>query len=496
MKLGLRFHGHLTDAEIVDFVDHDPDSKISETRRTHAHSCPTCRSRLEAHQNLLGILTRPWSDAMIQGQLPHSRSRSLARAGLGLAALTALVVGALTVSGLAHQTASSLTPPPTNYVSSPDGTSPASPTPTTASPQVISTGGGECPEGDTVALQAPPRGAASLVSVPVPDQLASIRWAPDGRHFLLAGNRVDVFDSDGSLVRSTADAGIGTWLENTTYATGLVCGGSLVGTTVTVHGLDGSSKTLPRRYDSTSTLGSGHALLALAPMGQPGNDPTTTIIWNGSTLSAPLSGRPLAWSPDGSMLLVTKGSLQGGSTGGQALIGVSLLSAPDMSIHVSLGELRIDPRYSVVFSSDGHSIALPCALLSSGGLCSPMVLDTQTGGAAKVTDWMPASPLSWLPNGHLLVGPAPDGDHAFQEWSPAGLKPSTVGAAGWANASTQGGIVTGTAPAGEGGTTRVDWTNGAASTNLPSARDAYWSPDGSRVLLDPGAGGNLLLVVR
>jgi hypothetical protein len=125
-----------------------------------------------------------------------------------------------------------------------------------------------------------------------------------------------------------------------------------------------------------------------------------------------------------------------------------------------------------------------------------MVVDSKTGKTAKVTDWMPASPLSWLPDGHLLVGPTPEGDHSFLEWSSSGLSPSPVGIAGWAKASPEGGVVTGSEPAGGGGTTRIDWANGAATTNLPAARDAYWSPDGSRLLLDLGAGQELLLATH
>ena len=362
------------------------------------------------------------------------------------------------------------------------------------SPSVISHGGGECPEGDTVAVTGSAPTDAGVVHIAQPEGLDRVEWSPDSRHFLAAGTKgVELFDSSGRLVSSIDRAVNATWIDSSTYATESDCQNA---GTVTVHSISGASATtLPYMYDPTVLVGSGHGALAIAPrLPDTAADPTTTVIWDGSKLSLPVPGRPLAWSPDGSRLLVTKGDLGGGGgAGAPAAIHVQLLSYPDLKVVTSFGDLTMDPRYDPLFSPDGRSIAIYCGPLTATG-CSPYVFDAVTGKGSKVTVGEPSS-LSWLANGHLLVGPPSGTTGAFSELDGTRLVPSSTLHGSWAVAGQAGGVVVESAPAGDvGGASSVAWPDGSSATGLPGAAAIYWAPDGTHVILQPRYPGDLLLV--
>ena len=367
------------------------------------------------------------------------------------------------------------------------------------SPSPVSLGGGECPEGDTMpALGGWPVGSpatsAGVVHIAQPEGLDRVEWSPDSRHFLLAGTTgVELFDSSGRPVSSIAGAVNATWIDSSTYATESDCQNA---GTVTVHSIaEASATTLPYTYDSTVLLGSGHGALAMSPrLPDSAADPTTTVVWDGSKLSLPVPGRPLAWSPDGTRLLVTKGDIGGGGgAGAPAAIHVQLLSFPDLKVVTSFGDLTLDPRYDPLFSPDGRSIAIYCGPLTATG-CSPYVFDAVTGKGTKVIEGEPSS-LSWLPNGHLLVGPPSGTTGGFSEWDGAMLVASPLPHGSWAVACPAGGVVVESAPAGDvGGTSSVGWPNGSSTAGLPGAAAIYWAPDGTHVILQPRYPGDLLLV--
>ena len=480
----LRWQRHLAERDLILIADSAIDSAPSERDRAHVAACRRCSARLAAHRELARMLALPWAEARVLDRRPSVVSRvSLTMPAVVLVVVLGMSV-ALRTFGAAPGT--SLAPAGASPVGSP--TPVASPSATTLGPA--------CPEGPSVAGSGPAPADASTVNIAQPPRLDSVHWSPDGRHVLLAGGGVELLDSSGATLSTIARAEAATWLDAETYATGSNCdSGSAVGN-VTIHRLAGTQQVLAGTYDTTMMLGNGHGALALAPRApNVAEDPTSTVIWAGGSLSAPIVGMPLAWSPDGGRLLVAANTPGGGSAaGGSSRFQGVLVTWPGLSVAASLGDLRLDPRYEPIFSPDGRFIAISCAALGDVADCGQHVVNAATGASKSVGHQPPGLPLTWLSSGHLLLASATYGTSGpLMQWDGVGLVTTNL-AGVWGVSSSRGGVAVETAAMGDGGTTRLFDASGTPVADLPGAIAVYWAPDGTHLLLRVDPVQDLILV--
>ena len=480
---------HLREVDLIKLADSGAEEVMPKRARDHVAACARCSRRLAAHRRLAGVLDRPWDEVTVPRRAAVAvRARGGAQGVLGLALI---VTVALVWRGLTAAPASA----PGGSVPSPSAM--GFPSGSAVASDGVPAGVARCFEGLPVQPSGATSGAGQSTHIAQPERLDSVHWSPDGKHLLLAGGGVELLDASGLTLLTIPYAEAATWIDADTYATGSNCeSGSGVGSVV-IHHLDGSAQDLPGTYETTEILGSGHGALALAPRALgPGGDPTASVVWADGVLSSPVAGAPLGWSPDGSRLLVTSGTSQGGAPAGAASAAhVSLLAYPSLKVATSFGDFALDPRYDPVFSPDGGEIAIACGPVNSVGECQQYVLDASTGQARLVAAQPAGLPLSWTHGNVLLAAEGYGHSGPLQEWDGSSKKALTAFPAGsWGVASQSGYVALETSPMGDGGTTRILDARGASVKDLPGAIGVYWSPSGAQVLLRVDTQQDLLLV--
>ncbi len=482
----LRWQRHLAERDLILIADSAIDSAPPERDRAHLAACQRCSARLAAHRELARMLALSWAEARVV----HRRPSVVSRFSLALPAVVLVVVlgGSVALRTFVAAPGTSLAPAGASPAMSPAGSPTAIVSPSAA------TLGPACPEGPSIAGSGAAPADAPTVNIVQPPRLDSVHWSPDGRHVLLAGGGVELLDGSGAILSTIVGAEAATWLDTETYATGSNCdSGSAVGS-VTIHSLTGTQQVLAGTYDTTMLLGNGHGALALAPRAPNVADfAATTVVWAGSSLSKPVVGMPLAWSPDGGRLLVA-GHPGGDSVTGGPDVQEVLVTWPGLSVAASLGRLRLDSRYDPVFSPDGRFIAIACAAPGDPADCGQYVANASTGASQSVSHQPPGLPLTWLSSGHLLLASATYGTSGpLVQWDGVGLVATNL-AGVWGVSSSHGGVAVETAAMGDGGTTRLFDVSGTPVADLPGAIAVYWAPDGTHLLLRVDPIQDLILV--
>jgi hypothetical protein len=343
---------------------------------------------------------------------------------------------------------------------------------------------------------SPTTTSSDLVTIAAPGELGqccSVEWSPDGKRFLVSGDRYELLDDGGRVLARNSEptpaypdwnAYRAVWLDSTTYAVGFGADTNASTGTVTIHRLDGSAVHLQGTYSLPSMVGSGHGALAVAPEAMLSDAaPTSFAVWSNGSLSQSIDGYPLEWSPDGSKLLVATSSPQvGGPAGNPTWVSVGIASYPDLRRTSAAAGVALyntgfaAPDVSASFSPDGRSIAFDCGRrTATTNDCVAGIIDVAMRGAQTFPDRL--NVLSWLPNGRLLVGSTTG---SLQEWDGSKLVPSNL-PSGTLSVSPTGVAAIATRANGQE-MTRLE-ANGLPIVDLPAVMSIYWSPDGSHVLL-------------
>jgi hypothetical protein len=323
------------------------------------------------------------------------------------------------------------------------------------------------------------------VAVTLPSEPGYVQWSPDARHILFSSAAsVELFDDAGTVMTRVDGAVSAAWIDSNAFATATDCSDSASIGQVSIHRLGGGEAVLDGQFDTTSLVGNGHGAVALSKrsLESPQSKPSF-VVWAGGRTSRAIAGEPVAWSTDGSKLLVRAST----AWGTPAL--PEIIPYPSLAIDTSFVGGMIGPIGSTpVFSPDGRLIGLPCGIPSDVYYCTSMVLEAAHGTWRAVT---PAQadglPMSWLSNGHLLLQPNNQpAAGSFREWDGARVVPSKLPAGAWAVASPDGRLVAiGTSPDPASGSTLVVTATGASVTRLPSTGGPYqwvtWSPDSTHL---------------
>jgi len=202
-----------------------------------------------------------------------------------------------------------------------------------------------------------------------PATVLGASWSPDGGHLLVWSqadasglHSVQLLDADGELVRSF-DAITVAWLDPDSY---------LVGQTDSSSVAHVSSGTVDSAGGSLGSvwLASGDGAVAYLDSPNPSifDEPGPAdhfAVWSRGGIVAGAPGRPVAWSPDGSKLVVWHYQRRTGSVGGQPFGTIAVLAWPGLrqlagwpDVTAGVAPVRFDPtsRYLEI-PTDGYSIA-------------------------------------------------------------------------------------------------------------------------------------------
>jgi hypothetical protein len=293
---------------------------------------------------------------------------------------------------------------------------------------------------------------------------------------------VEMIDDAGTVLAQIDGVVMAKWIDANTYATADCASGGYIGQ-VTIHRLDGTLTLLDGQYDSSALIGSGHGAVALSirsaesPQGRP-----SFTVWASGRFSRAITGEPVAWSPDGSRLLIRADTAWGTPAAPE------ILSYPSLTVATSFPGVLLGPIDTPVFSPDGDHIAASCGMSHTAYYCASMVLDGATGASRAVTPTQAEGlPMSWLSNGHLLLQPENQpAAGPFREWDGARVVPSKLPAGSWAVASPGGRLVAiGASTDASSGSTLVVTATGAPVAQLSATDGGYlgvtWSEDGTHL---------------
>jgi hypothetical protein len=423
--------------------------------------------------------------------LPVRRGSALALVGVG-----ALVVAVVAVSLFGR------------FQSAP--VAPASPTPTTATPLVISTPSPSDLPSSTVVPEAlstrrpTPAFPETLPVAYTGNWLSAAGWSPDGSHFAIAEFTIDsgatytgigvirnptihIFDSAGVELESRGASDFA-WLDPSSYVIlrDETVAGIGVGYWLAYIGRLGSTQlTSLGNYDSIVAGPSG-AVALRKTWDQTLANPPQYVVVSGGSVSEPRDGYPAAWSRDGSMLAVfhpTQEAVASGSSGPNGWLEVVRSTGQHV---VSADKIATGITGQVAFSPDGARLAFRDETNPTAALPHLGVLEVPSG---RLTSIPRLGTFTWASSSNLLFVE----DNNVISWLASTGKVSTYGPGDLAGASGRGVVVLG-----NDATHTLTWTNtapgapGKGSISLASgpsfaAPDAMaWSPDGKSLVVIVG----------
>jgi WD40 repeat protein len=249
-------------------------------------------------------------------------------------------------------------------------------------------------------------------------------WSPDGRSIAVLDQvtsgtpeqqHVTLFARSGEKVRSLQGEAFA-WVDSSRFV--------LTSANSSYLGSIGSAdlRPIPAAFPSDPTAGialsNGQGAVALVALDPNAPAKTTFVVWTESGESGRMSGRPEAWSPDGSRLAVWHAEQRVGPQGVALPPGsVEVLSWPGLErVATVSGSSYADKPIS--FDPTGPHVLIS---RSTSALPKYSVADATTGrllGPANISGFAPV----WDAGGHLFV-PSPDG--SVRIWSLSDAQPVT-----------------------------------------------------------------------
>jgi hypothetical protein len=332
------------------------------------------------------------------------------------------------------------------------------------------------------------------VTVSKPAGIDWYAWAPDGRHLLIDSDGLTLVDTSGMTVASPDGTAVATWIDPQHFATWSPSSQSSIDGSVTVYGVDGSSVAVPGSY-SGGLVGDGVGSLALLLPAASGRDADDHfVVWQNGVLSDPMVGSPLGWSRDGSTLIVATSQPVGGMPGSPQSVSIAVLARPfRTSSERSIKSIHVDPTYVPAFNAADTEVAFQCGDIGQLGACNQVVLDLANGRAQEVASQPAGLPLSWLPDGGLLLANAgATGVGDLREWNGSSVVTAVLPRASWGLAASSGAVATVTESPDSTRTTQVFDANGRPVFQSPGLA-AGWSADGSALAIVSDAGDQMTI---
>ena len=320
-------------------------------------------------------------------------------------------------------------------------------------------------------------------------QAESISWSPSGTYIAVtlgaSGKQADVhiLRSDGTPVE-TVTAWDLAWIDDSTYVGTDSGAGSTDAMLHTFVGHVGSSARtdLPEVAATCRILGGGRGAIALMTNAAC----TQYVIWTPKGLSAPRSGVPIVFSPDGSLLAVVHDPTPGFDG---ALVAPGPVPEATLDIvRTSTGESvaragKVAWHYgtTIIFSPDGKRVAYLIRMPERPSAEGFAILDIASG-TVSVLDADLGPVRGWLADDRLLVASQTPGAPA-----PKGLAVTALnGAADTVAVSSTGRIASGLSSdqSTESSTLALDFGAEHQTLELPGFPGLLvWSPDGSTLLV-------------
>ena len=406
------------------------------------------------------------------GRLRRSFGTLLAAAGIVMAA--ALVLGPrllLTPTGPAvtGRTAPAATATATTRAS----LETPQPTPTSAAPSATPSAAGSVHQETILDSGTESVGAAS--------------WSPGGTKIAVRlGNsgqsgHVRILRSDGTPIE-TVDAEELSWIDDTTYVALNNAGKAFVG-----HAGNSARSDLPGAYPC-GLLGGSPGVVALVTDATCTDPPTQYVIWTPKGLSAPRSGVPVAFSPDGTLLAVVHDPTS--CCGGDPTRDPSASPPPKATLDIvrtstgvsvaRAGNVAWAYGTTVIFSPDAKRVAYLVWMPERQSGDGFAILDLSSGTVSGLDAGL-GNVLGWMANDRLLVAsqapgaPTPKGLQATALDTDADTV--ALSSAGWVAAALA------TNQATQSLTLTLKLGAERETTQLPGyARVLAWSADGSTLL--------------
>ena len=475
---------HVSESDLAALAD---GRTASAWQTSHLAACTKCAERLSAHERIGRALATEWVSTTVA--VPRA-ARSAPRVALAfpVAALAVVLVAALLFRANGGPATRSQSP-----TAESTATAPATVRPTVAQ-------FAPCHPGTPPATPSPEPGGMQPIALPGGESLggAPLTWSPDGKHFIYATDSWELYDDSGrGLAGTTPTPGWSsgfyatTWLDSDTYAIHSMDGA------VVICRMDGSGLQLSGSHELANMIGpgmvgNGHGALAVAL------DRWNFVVWDRGSLSAPTTGLPLQWSPDGTRLLIaTSGAQDSGSTADAIYWdSVAIVSYPGLQrtttfdgVHVAAYVDKQLPLEELMgFSPDGLSIAFGVARWDATGKVGPAILDVATSQVKALPKVFLAG---WLPNSRLFAESPTT--LAMEEWDgskfvQSELPPNTISV-------SPTGVVAYAAQVGAEAVTRLG-RNGVPIQDVPvNPFEIDWSPDGSHVVVFGNNSGPFLVSI-
>jgi hypothetical protein len=463
------WHRHISESDLAALAD---GGTASARQKSHLARCTPCAERLSAHERIGRALATKWVSTT--ASVSAARTTPRVRYAVLVAALAVVLVAALTFRGIGGTATPSQSPTADKTTT----------TPLTARPTVAQFA--LCHPGTPPATASPEAGGMQPITLPGSESLGGspLTWSPDGKHFIYATDSWELFDDSGrGLAGTTPTPGwssgfyAATWLDSDAYAIHSMDG------VVVICRLDGSGLQLPGSHELANMIGpgmvgNGHGALAVAL------DRGNFVVWDRGSLSAPVAGLPLQWSPDGTRLLIaTSGAQDPGSTTDAVYWDkVAIVSYPGLKRTTTFEGVHVAAHVAgfgetlMRFSPDGLSIAFGAVRWDATNNGGSGILDVATGQVTAVPAVLHAG---WLPNSRLF-GESTE-TPAIEEWDgskfvPSDLPPNTISV-------SPTGVVAYAAQVGAETVTRLS-RNGIPIRDVPvNPFEIDWSPDGSHVVV-------------
>lgn len=364
--------------------------------------------------------------------------------------------------------------------------------------------------GSATRNQPPPTPTASPTSTPAQTlppgtlvldtvaQIRSMQLSPDGKLVAVlvwdkqSNGTVEVFTVEGAKVAAYVGQGFG-WVDAGVLAV-LRPGADGVDGPVTLHAVYATNGVLPPSLPGTwaGVLGNGHGSLVLnsaLPQGAYAGDHFQ--VWTNGTLGPLITtyGTPMAWSPDGTLLVLEQSR-------NTVVRPTGIVLADTGSYEAELHVLRFpggrplpgfpsglivgSPAY---FSPDGRYLAAdgtPTDSRSQGAI----IVDLTTGAVRSLGLFVPV--LGWTPDDRVVV--LTTNEHALL-WGPDGTLTDPgvpAGAVGYGPTMTDLALAPAISDAGP--TLIIESSRGSVTVpmhvTLSSASDVVWTSGGQAVFVD------------
>jgi len=312
-----------------------------------------------------------------------------------------------------------------------------------------------------------------------------VSWSPGGTNIAVTlghsgqSSHVQILRSDGTPIE-TVDAWELAWIDDTTYVARDNALKAFVG-----HVGSSARSDLPGTYPC-GLLGGSPGVVALMTDATCTDATTRYVIWTPKGLSAPRSGVPVVFSPDGSLLAVVHDPTP--CCGGGPVATGPVPEATLDIVRTSTGESvaragKVAWAYgtTVIFSPDGKRVAYLMRMPERPSADGFGILDIASG-TVSVLDAGFGPVRGWLADDRLLVASQTPGAPA-----PKGLAVTALnGAADTVAVSSTGRVASGLSgdQSTESLTLTVELGAERATLELPGYPGVLaWSPDGSTLLV-------------